>query len=105
MNKIVSKKELTPNVKVVEVHAPAVANKAKPGQFVIVRFKETGERIPMTIAGTDPGAGTVTIYLAEVGRSSTELGMLEEGDELLNFAGPLGNAAEIKNYGKTLCVA
>ncbi len=105
MYKIVSKRELTPNVKVIDVHAPAVANKARPGQFVIVRFKETGERIPMTIAGTDPEAGTVTIYFAEVGRSSTELGMLEEGDELLNFAGPLGNAAEIKKYGKILCVA
>jgi ferredoxin--NADP+ reductase len=101
----VSKKELTPNVKVIEVHAPAVANKAKPGQFVILRFKENGERIPMTLAGTDPEAGTVTIYFAEVGRSSTELGTLEEGDELLNFAGPLGNAAEIRKYGKILCVA
>ena len=105
MYKILSKKELTPNVKVFEVHAPAVAYKAAPGQFVIVRFKESGERIPMTIAGTDPEAGTVTIYFAEVGRSSTELGMLEEGDELLNFAGPLGNATEIKKYGKILCVA
>jgi ferredoxin--NADP+ reductase len=104
MYKIVSKKELTPNVKMFEVHAPAVAYKAEPGQFVIVRYKETGERIPMTIAGTDPEAGIVTIYFAEVGKSSTELGTLEEGEEILNFAGPLGNATKIMNYGKILCV-
>jgi len=105
MYKIVSKKELTPNVKMFEIHAPAVANKAEPGQFVIIRFKESGERIPMTIAGTDPEAGTVTIYLAEVGKSSTEFGVLGEGDELMNFAGPLGNATKIAKYGNVLCVA
>ena len=104
MYRIMSKKELTQNVKMIEVHAPAVAHKAEPGQFVIVRYKESGERIPMTIAGTDPEAGNVTIYFAEVGKSSTELGMLEEGEEILNFAGPLGNATKIMNDGKILCV-
>jgi len=104
MYKIVTKKELTPNVKFFEVHAPAVAHKSKPGQFVIVRGKETGERLPITIAGTDPEKGTVDIYFAEVGKSSTELGLLEEGDSILNFAGPLGNSVKIENYGKILCV-
>ena len=104
MYKIVTKKELTPNVKYFEVHAPAVAHKSKPGQFVIVRGKETGERLPITIAGTDPEKGTVDIYFAEVGKSSTELGLLEEGESILNFAGPLGNSVNIENYGKILCV-
>jgi ferredoxin--NADP+ reductase len=104
MFKIVTKKGITPNVKYFEVHAPAVAHKAKPGQFVIVRAKETGERLPITIAGTDPKKGTVDIYFAEVGKSSTELGQLEEGESILNFAGPLGNEVKIKNYGNILCV-
>ena len=66
MFKIVSKKELTPNVKYFEVHAPAVSHKSHPGQFVIVRAKETGERLPITIAGSSPEKGTVDIYFAEM---------------------------------------
>jgi len=104
MFKIVAKKDVTPNVKYFEVHAPAVAHKSKPGQFVIVRAKETGERLPITIAGTDSEKGTVEIYFAEVGKSSTELGALEEGESILNFAGPLGNSVKIENYGNILCV-
>ena len=104
MYKIVTKRELTPNVKMFEVYAPAVAHKAEPGQFVIIKTNETGERFPITIAGTDPEAGTVLIYFAEVGKSSKELGQLEVGDEIMNFAGPLGNVTKIKNYGKILCV-
>ena len=104
MYKIITKKELTSNVKYFEVHAPAVAHKSKPGQFVIVRGKETGERLPITIAGTDPEKGTVDIYFAEVGKSSTELGLLDEGESILNFAGPLGNSVKIQDYGKILCV-
>ena len=104
MFKIVTKKELTPNVKYFEVHAPGVAHKSRPGQFVIVRIKETGERLPMTIAGTNIEKGTVGFYFAEVGKSSTKLGELKEGESILNFAGPLGNATTIKNYGRILCV-
>jgi ferredoxin--NADP+ reductase len=104
MFKIVAKKDVTPNVKYFEVHAPAVAHKSKPGQFVIVRAKETGERLPITIAGTNSEKGTVEIYFAEVGKSSTELGALEEGESILNFAGPLGNSVKIENYGNILCV-
>lgn len=104
MFKIVTKKDYTPNVKYFEVNAPAVAYKAKPGQFVIVRASETGERLPITIAGTNKEKGTVDIFFAEVGKSSTELGELREGEDILNFAGPLGNAVKIKNYGKILCV-
>lgn len=104
MYKILRKEELTPNVKYFEVHAPAVAHKSKPGQFVIVRAKETGERLPITVADTDPEKGTVGVYFAEVGKSSSELGKLETGDEILNFAGPLGNSVKVRNYGNILCV-
>ena len=104
MYRIVKKEQLTPNVKMLQVHAPAIAHKARPGQFVIIRASETGERIPITLAGNDPMEGTVTIYFAEVGKSSTLLGTLGVGDNILNFAGPLGNATEIKKYGRVLCV-
>jgi ferredoxin--NADP+ reductase len=104
MYKIVKKVELTSNIKMFEVYAPAIAKKSKPGQFVIVRTTEVGERFPITIAGTDPNEGTVCIYFAEVGKSSSELGKLSEGDEIPTFAGPLGNATEINRYGKILCV-
>jgi len=104
MNRIVTKRTLTTHVKLFEVEAPAIAKKAEPGQFVILRTHEKGERIPMTLAGSDAEKGTVTIVFAEVGKSSKKLGTLEEGDEILNFAGPLGNAVEVKNYGKILCV-
>jgi len=104
MYKIVERQETTPNVKMFRVHAPAVAHKARPGQFVIIRVSDRGERLPITIAGVDPDEGTVTIYVAEVGKSSTELCKLAQGDGILNFAGPLGNATEVKDYGRVLCV-
>jgi NAD(P)H-flavin reductase len=104
MYKIMTKKELTPNVKMFEVQAPAVAHKARPGHFVILRVNEMGERLPITIAGKDAEKGTVKIYFAEVGKSSTELGKLKVGDDILNFAGPLGNATDIKQYGDIICV-
>jgi len=101
---IVRKEKLTPNIKLFEVNAPAVAAKSKPGQFVILRVNERGERFPITISDADPKAGTVSIIFAEVGKSSTQLGKLEEGDSILNFSGPLGNATKIQNYGDILCV-
>ena len=104
MFKIVKKSVLTPNVKLFEVQAPAVAVKARPGQFVIIRFREEGERIPITIADASPDQGIVTIAFAEVGKTSKELGTLEEGDEILNFAGPLGNPLQIEKLGTVLCV-
>ncbi len=104
MFKIIRKRALTPNVKLFEVEAPAVARKSKPGHFVILRTHEKGERIPITLAGNDPEKGTVTIVFAEVGKTSIQLGKLEEGDEILNFAAPLGKATPVKKYGSILCV-
>lgn len=104
MYRIVKKEVLSPNVKLFEVEAPAIARKAKPGNFIILRTHEKGERIPITLAGSDPLKGTVTIVFAEVGKSSTQLGSLEEGDEILNFVGPLGNPIKVENHGTILCV-
>lgn len=104
MYRIVKKRSLAPSVKLFEIEAPAVAKKARPGQFAILRVSERGERIPITLAGADPEKGTVTIIFAEVGKTSTDLGTLEEGDEILNFAAPLGNPLKIEKYGTILCV-
>ena len=101
---IVRKDKLSPNIKLFEVAAPAVAAKSRPGQFVILRVHEKGERFPITIADADPAKGMVTIIFAEVGKSSIQLGKLNEGDSILNFSGPLGNATDIKAYGDVLCV-
>jgi ferredoxin--NADP+ reductase len=86
------------------VEAPLVANKARAGQFVIVRIDETGERIPLTIADYDAGAGTITLIFQEVGKSTMQMGTLEEGDSFENVVGPLGHPTEIENYGKIIVV-
>jgi ferredoxin/flavodoxin---NADP+ reductase len=104
MYKIVSKTELVPKIKLFEVEAPDVAAKSHPGQFLIVIHGEKGERIPLTIAGYDTRKGTVSFAFHEVGKTTKDLGKLEQGQEIDNVTGPLGNPSEIKNYGKVLCV-
>jgi len=103
--KVTERRDYPPNVRMFRVRAPAVSRKAAPGQFVIARVNERGERIPITIAGAEPGEDTVTVYFAEVGASTRDLGRLGEGDGILNFSGPLGNAIPLKGYGEVLCVA
>lgn len=95
MFKIVSKRVLSPNITEMRVHAPRVAASAKPGQFVIVRTDEMGERIPLTICDFDPEEGTVTIVTQAVGYSSSKINELEEGDAFLDFAGPLGRPSDL----------
>ena len=90
MYRIVRKKVLNPTVIQIEVEAPLVARKARPGQFIILRVDEDGERIPLTVAGTDPAAGTVKIIFQVVGATTETLRHKEEGDLLQDFAGPLG---------------
>jgi ferredoxin--NADP+ reductase len=102
--KIVTKKELAPKEKLFEVEAPDIAAKVQPGQFVIVIIGEKGERIPLTICGYDRNKGIVSFAFHEVGKTTKELGLLNEGDYLENLTGPLGNPSEIKNYGNVLCV-
>jgi ferredoxin--NADP+ reductase len=98
------KEVLSDAIKLIEVDAPRVARKARPGQFVILRIDETGERIPMTLADCDSQVGTLTIVFQEVGKSTRQMGQLEVGDGFQNIAGPLGHPSEIQNYGTVVVV-
>jgi ferredoxin--NADP+ reductase len=101
---ILRKRILSDIVKLVEVKAPLVAHKARPGQFVIVRIDETGERIPLTIADFDPQEGNITLIFQEVGKSTRQMGLLEVGEGFENIAGPLGHPTDIQNYGTVVMV-
>jgi ferredoxin--NADP+ reductase len=103
MYKIVSKKELAPKIKQFEIEAPRLAVKAKPGQFVIIRVNEEGERFPITVTDTNPNNGRIKIAFNEVGKSSKMLGNLNEGENILNVVGPLGKPSEISKFGTVLC--
>jgi len=105
MYKILAEKELAPKIKLFEVCAPQIAEKARPGQFIILIIDESGERVPMTIAGYDAKKGTVTFAFNEVGKTTKQLGLMKEGDCIWNITGPLGVPSEIRNFGKVLCVA
>jgi len=105
MYKIIAKKELAPKIKLFEVYAPEIAEKAKPGQFVILIVGEKGERIPLNIAGYDQKKGTITLVFDEVGKTTKQLGLFKERECIGNITGPLGNPSEIKKFGKVLCVA
>ena len=104
MYKILERQDLTPTIKLMKVAAPGVARKAQAGQFIILRLHDHAERIPLTIADFDRDRGTITIVLQIVGKSTEELATLKQGDSILNFAGPLGEPSEIKNYGTVACV-
>ncbi len=91
-------------VKLMKIKAPLIAKKAVAGQFIILRIDEKGERIPLTIADYDRKKGTITIIFMEVGKTTKQLGMLNVGDKLLNFAGPLGQPSEIEKYGTVVCI-
>jgi len=104
MYKIVKKKVLNSSVKLFEIEAPYVARKAEPGQFIILRTNENGERIPLTIADYDREKGTVTIIFQEVGKTTKELGSMNEGDSLLDFVGPLGMASHLEGYKKAAVI-
>ncbi len=103
MNKIVAKKDLAPNIKLIEVRSPEIAEKAKPGQFVILRVDEKGERFPLTLVDWDRQKGTITLIFLEVGVSTKKLGTLQVQDEILDIVGPLGIPSEIRHYGK-VCI-
>ncbi len=103
MYKIVSKRVLNPTVTQLEIEAPLVAKKAQPGQFIILRVDEEGERIPLTVAGTDPEAGTVKIIFQIVGGTTEKLNHKEAGDSLQDFVGPLGVATHLDGL-KKVCI-
>lgn len=103
MYKIVSRKVLNPTVTQMEIEAPLVAKKAKPGQFIILRVNEDGERIPLTVAGTDPVKGTVKIIFQIVGATTYLLNNKAEGEYISDFVGPLGEATHIDGL-KKVCI-
>ncbi len=103
MYKIAEKKVLNPTVVQMKIEAPLVAQKAKPGQFIILRVDEDGERIPLTIAGSDKNEGTVKIIFQVVGATTLQLSYKEEGEYIQDFVGPLGIASELEGL-KKVCI-
>lgn len=92
------------NVKQFEIAAPRIARKQKPGQFVIIRVHENGERIPLTIKASDPRRGTITLVVQAVGKTTSMMNELGAGDSLLDVVGPLGKPSEIENYGHCVVI-
>lgn len=103
MAKIVRRERLVPNIHLLEVSAPEIAQKCKPGQFIIVMVDEFGERIPLSIADWDVEKGTVTSIFLIVGTSTQKLSLLNSGDEVPVYVGPLGKPTEIEKFGTVLC--
>jgi ferredoxin--NADP+ reductase len=101
--KIITKKELAPKIKLLEIEAPEIAEKAQAGQFVILRLDEVGERFPLTLVEWDKRKGTITLIFLEVGVSTEKLGLLQEQDTIMDIVGPLGKPSEIKKYN-LVCV-
>ncbi len=105
MFKIVKKEVLAPSLTEFVIEAPLVARKRKPGNFVILRVNEKGERIPLTIVDSDQSAGTITLIVQTIGKTTKLLSVQEEGDYLLDVVGPLGNPTPIKLHGTAVCIA
>jgi len=104
MYKILKKRDLNESNVLMEIEAPRVAKKALPGQFVIIRVDEDGERIPLTIAGLDLETGGVRVIFQKVGYSTTLLGEKNEGDYISDFAGPLGKPTDFEDFKKVIVV-
>lgn len=102
--KIITKKVLNPQIFLMEVQAPLIAKKAEPGQFIILRIDEYGERVPFTIADFDREKGTVTIIVQVVGKTTRDLAEVPEGAELLDFAGPLGMPTPLEGIKKAAVI-
>jgi ferredoxin/flavodoxin---NADP+ reductase len=104
MYEIIKKNELAIKIKQLEIKAPLIARKSKPGQFVILRVRKKGERVPLTIADWNRDKGTITLVFDEVGLTTKLLGALKVGDKILDLSGPLGVPSVIKNYGTVAVV-
>jgi ferredoxin--NADP+ reductase len=103
--KILLRQDLVANIHLFKLDAPAIAKKAQPGQFVMVRIDEKGERIPLTIADWNREEGSVTIVFMEVGATTHRLATLNAGDSIANFVGPLGVPTHIEKFGTVVCIA
>jgi ferredoxin/flavodoxin---NADP+ reductase len=105
MRRIVRRKEMAGGKMILnEIEAPIIARVAQPGQFVILRANEKGERVPMTVADTNPEKGTITIIFSVLGRSTALFKALQEGDSYQNVVGPLGRPTEVEKVGTAICV-
>jgi ferredoxin--NADP+ reductase len=103
--KIIEKKLLrTPDVFYYKIAAPLISKKAQPGQFVIIRLHESGERIPLSLADIDPREGTISLIVMAVGKTTAEMSKLQAGDDVLDLCGPLGNPTHIERFGKVILV-
>ena len=105
MYEILLKQDLVPNIHLLKIAAPNVAKKAQPGQFVVIRIDDRGERIPLTIADWDREEGSVIIVFMEVGTTTHRLALLGAGDSIADFIGPLGLPTHIEKFGTVVCVA
>ena len=103
-NSILTVKEIAEKIFKFTIYNPVIAKKGKPGQFVIVRLAQGGERIPLTIVDTDPQAGTLTLIVQQVGKSTCLMCNLNAGDRIPDILGPLGNPSEIKNFGNVVVI-
>ncbi len=104
-NQILEKKNIGENIKSFRIYSPAIAGAALPGQFVILRLHERGERFPLTLCNWDKDKGWIQLVVQEVGKSTRELGMMGEGEVIMDILGPLGKPAEIEKWGRVICVA
>jgi ferredoxin/flavodoxin---NADP+ reductase len=104
MHRILAARQLGPDVKLFELEAPYVARKRQAGQFVILRIHERGERIPLTIADSDAGRGSITLVVQGVGKTTKLLNTLEVGDDVLDVVGPLGRPSEIERFGTCVVI-
>src|SRR5262250_1787983 len=102
---IVATRHVARGIKLFEIKAQRIAKKQRPGQFVIVRLNDTGERIPLTLADANPEAGTITIVVQAIGKTTRLLNMLEAGDSILDVVAPLGKPSEIDNFGTAVVVS
>ena len=101
---MLAKEELVPNIHLIKVSAPAVAQKVRPGQFVIITIDERGERIPLTVADWDREEGAITIVFMEVGTTTQRLALFNAGDSIYSLVGPLGIPTHIDKFGTVVCV-
>jgi ferredoxin--NADP+ reductase len=102
--RVISKEEIAPKFHRFVVEAPEIARKHKPGQFVMVLPTETGERIPLTIAASDPAAGTITLVVQEVGKTTMGMALMAAGEGFVSVVGPLGTPTHIEKFGTVVCV-
>jgi len=99
---ILNKEELAPGIKLFDIDAPQIAKKFQPGQFIILRISQKGERIPLTIVDAEEKRGSIRIIFQEVGKTTTELGAMERGQSIMDVLGPLGKPSEIRKYGNII---